>query len=167
MTQEAVDKIVRKKLNEYANVEREEVTPAKTYTPSRPTKVAKTYRRVTTQEEYEKLVPAIKTPSAFSKAKVDEVLVQCRELPTPDKPQKNYAGYSRQEWDTLLEVLSRYTADVCEGAGLQYKSWLSPEAFRKALSLALQENFLHVDPYDNRKRYISVDGRIDSDTRKP
>lgn len=161
---EVVESIVRKSMDAY--VTREEAKPAKTYTSPRK-KTTYTPRPTTSYDDYAKTVPAIKTPSAFSKAKVDEVLVQCRELPTPDKPQKNYAGYSRKEWDTLVEVVTRYTADVCEGAGLHYKGMFSPDAFKRAMSVALQENFFHHDPYDKRNRYISVDGRIDSDARKP
>jgi hypothetical protein len=31
----------------------------------------------------------------------------------------------------------------------------------------MQEGFMHEDPYDKKRRFISVDGRIDSDERKP
>jgi len=168
----AVDKIVRKSLDAYSTekegtqVAATTSVPKSTYGRKTATK-ATASRSVTSYEDYAKQVPAIRTPSVFSKAKVDEVLLQCRELPTPDKPQKNYAGYSRKEWDTLVEVVTRYTADVCEGAGLHYKGMFSPDAFKRAMSVALQENFFHHDPYDKRNRYISVDGRIDSDERKP
>lgn len=170
MTKETVKTIAKKKLGEYG-AETKEVA-ASYRTPRKPMKsVSKLYAQKRTQKrtsasDYAKLVPAIKTPSAFSKVKVDEVLLQCCELPTPDEPQKNYAGYSREEWDTLLEVFARYAADVLEGAGLEYKGFFAPEAFKKAVSLALQENFFHRDPYDGRRRFISVDGRIDSDKRK-
>lgn len=124
-------------------------------------------RRVTSKEDYEKMVPAIKTPSVFSKAKVDELLLQCRELPTPDKPQKNYAGYSRKEWDTLVDVVAKYLLDVVEGAGLECKGIFFKSSLREDLSLTLQKHFNHRDPYDQVRRMISVDGRIDSDERKP
>lgn len=160
-----IDTIVKDKLSDYVDVSKvREVKPAKTYTPR---KTVTTGRKSTSADDYAKFVPAIKTPSVFSKAKVDEVLMQCRELPTPDKPIKNYAGYSRKEWDTLVDVVARYMADVCEGAGLHYKGMFAAEGLRKALSVAMQENFFHHDPYDKRNRYISVDGRIDSDKRKP
>ena len=169
----AVDTIVRTKLSEYNTSEPE--VAATTPAPSKPThKTRNTYsrnkpatRRVTSYDEYAKRVPAIQTPSVLSKEKVDAILLQCRELPTPDKPIKNYAGYSREEWDKLLEVLARYMADVCEGAGLQYKGSMSVNWFRKGLSVLLQESFMHADPYDKKRRFISVDGRIDSDERKP
>ena len=124
-------------------------------------------RRVTSREEYERMVPAIKTPSVFSKAKVDETLSACRELPTPDKPIKNYAGYSRKEWDLLVDVVSKYLLDVVEGAGLEVKGMFSSQGLRNELSLILQKHFSHRDPYDQIRRMISVDGRIDSDERKP
>jgi len=97
MTKQAndvVNKIAGSKLADYG-IEREAPTakttaPRKTYTQKYTPKPATSY------EDYAKRVPAIQTPSVFSKAKVDEVLMRCRELPTPDKPQKNYAGYSRK-----------------------------------------------------------------------
>ena len=125
-------------------------------------------RPVMSREEYLKRHPEAATPSVASKGKTDELLLACQELPTPDQPIKGYAGYSREEWDKLVTIIARYTADVAEGAGLLYKGGMfCPENLRKALSVALQENFSHVDPYDKRRRAISVDGRIDSDERQP
>lgn len=180
-TKDAVEKIVDAKLSDYDTSEKP--TPvaktggggdllsghmSKLYgrKPAKPKRV-QGYRPATSYDDYKKLVPAIETPSVFSKAKVDEVLKQCKELPTPDSPQKNYAGYSRTEWDTLLEVVSRYMLDVVEGAGLHVKGGFSPDGLRADLSLTLQRHFMHHDPYDKRNRWISVDGRIDSDERKP
>lgn len=162
-----VKDIARTKLSEYGAGEVEQATESTTAPAPRVPKYAKPARKSpyarksTSQEDYAKLVPAIKTPSVLSKAKVDELLVKCRELPTPDSPQKNYAGYTIEEWSTLVDVISRYAADVCEGAGLQYKSFLSPEQFRKAMSAAMLHAFNHVDPYDKRIRFISVDGKLE------
>ena len=168
MTKQAndvVNKIAGSKLADYG-IEREAPTakttaPRKTYTQKYTPKPATSYA------DYAKRVPAIQTPSAFSKAKVDEVLMRCRELPTPDKPQKNYAGYSRKEWDMLVDVVSGYMLDVVEGAGLISKGSMSGATVRKHVSLMMQEAFMHEDPYDKKRRFISVDGRIDSDERKP
>ena len=167
------DKLVKTKLADYST----EPKPKPVQTPDlfasgrrQPsTRKTKTYspKPVTSAADYARKYPAIQTPSALSKAKVDQLLLDCRELPTPDKPQKNYAGYSRDEWDRLLAVVARYTADVCEGAGLHYKGNMAVEHFRKGLSILLQESFMHHDPYDKRNRFISVDGRIDTDERKP
>lgn len=164
-----VDKIIDKTLSSYVELDREEAKPAKTYTSSRKTSQWKPayQRRVTSYDDYVERVPAVQTPSVFTKAEVDAVLLQCRELPTPDKPIKNYAGYSREEWDTLLGVLASYMADVCEGAGLVYKGGMAVGHFKNGLSVLLQESFAHRDPFDKRNRYISVDGRIDTDARKP
>jgi hypothetical protein len=127
----------------------------------------KSAKPVTSQLDWQEKYPASQTPHVFNQAKVDDLLLRCRELPTPDKPIKNYAGYSREEWDKLLGVLSTYLADVAEGAGLLYKGGFSADAFRKDLSILLQVHFKHHDPYDHRNRYISVDGRIDTDERQP
>lgn len=121
-----------------------------------------------TREEWLKSNPEAATPSVSSKAKVDKVLLACRELPTPDKPIKNYAGYSRKEWDKLVDVMSSYMGDVAEGAGLIYKGGMfGPDDLRKGMSMLLQKCFKHQDPWDQKYRSISVDGRIDSDERKP
>lgn len=125
-------------------------------------------RPVMSREEYLKRHPEAATPSVASKGKTDELLLACQELPTPDQPIKGYAGYSREEWDKLVTIIARYTADVAEGAGLLYKGGMfCPDNLRKGLSVLLQENFSHIDPYDKRRRSISVDGRIDTDERKP
>jgi hypothetical protein len=44
---------------------------------------------------------------------------------------------------------------------------MSGATVRKHVSLMMQEAFMHEDPYDKKRRFISVDGRIDSDERKP
>ena len=167
---DVVGAIVREKLSDY--VEMGEQTRgaelAKAKAPRAKTKSAPVSpRRVTSYADYAKRVPAIQTPHVFRQAEVDRVLLDCRELPTPDKPIKNYAGYTRQEWDKLLDVVVRHMADVCEGAGLVYKGSMSVGHFRKGLSVLMQESFVHRDPWDERNRFISVDGRIDSDERKP
>lgn len=145
---------------------RSTVSPAKTrravyHAPAKTKKPAKSVL------EYRDRWPASATPHVLSKAKADETLLQCRELPTPDKPIRNYAGYSREEWDKLIEVLGSHFADTAEGAGLIYKGGFSARAFRKDLSILLQVHFKHLDPYDSKYRFISVDGRTDSDERKP
>lgn len=169
-TSDVVGAIVREKLSDYVEMGEQtrgaEVAKAKT--PRAKTKSAPVSpRRVTSYADYAKRVPAVQTPHVFRQAEVDRVLLDCRELPTPDKPIKDYAGYSRAEWDKLLGVLASYMADVCEGAGLHYKGSFAVGSFRKGLSVLLQQHFMHHDPYDKRNRFISVDGRIDSDERKP
>lgn len=161
-----VKKIVSDKLSDYVEV-REAETAKPTAARKTATYKAPAARRVTSYDEYAKRTPAIRTPSVFSKAKVDEKLLRMQELPTPDKPIKNYAGYSREEWDFVLDEASGYLADVLEGAGLVYKGGFSVSHFRKGLSILLQESFKHRDPFDKRNRFISVDGRIDTDERKP
>lgn len=128
----------------------------------------KSQRPVMSRQEWLKLHPEAATPSVSSKAKVDKTLLACQELPTPDQPIKNYAGYSREEWDKLVGVMSSYMADVAEGAGLIYKGQMfCPQEWRDGLSVLMQKCFTHTDPYDHKRRYISVDGRIDTDDRKP
>ena len=125
-------------------------------------------RPVMSRQDWLKSHPEAATPSVMSKAKVDKTLLACRELPTPDQPIKNYAGYSREEWDKLVGVMSTYMGDVAEGAGLIYKGGMfGPDDLRKGMSMLLQKCFKHQDPWDQRYRSISVDGRIDSDERKP
>ena len=137
------------------------------YKPRRKTNYAP-MRPVMSREEYIRLHPEAATPSVSSKARVDKLLLACQELPTPDQPIKGYAGYTREDWDKLVSIIASYTADVAEGAGLIYKGGMfCPDNLRKSLSLALQANFSHHDPYDKRPRSISVDGRIDTDERKP
>lgn len=131
-------------------------------------RTAKQMRPVTPRAEYIKRYPESQTPSVSSKAKVDKTLLACQELPTPDQPIKGYAGYSREEWDKLVGVMSSYMADVAEGAGLIYKGQMfCPQQWRDGLSVLMQKCFTHTDPYDHKRRYISVDGRIDTDDRKP
>jgi len=128
----------------------------------------KSKRPVMPRQEWLKLHPEAATPSVSSKAKVDKTLLACQELPTPDQPIKGYAGYSREEWDKLVGVMSSYMADVAEGAGLIYKGQMfCPQEWRDGLSVLMQKCFTHTDPYDQKRRYISVDGRIDTDDRKP
>ena len=178
----AIEKITKKQLSSYG-IE-EEQTAAKQdlfssaphsnhdiatrkYKPRRKTKYAP-MRPVMSREEYLKRYPEAATPSVSSRANVDKLLLACQELPTPDQPIKGYAGYTREDWDKLVSIIARYTADVAEGAGLIYKGGMfCPDNLRKSLSLALQANFSHHDPYDKRPRSISVDGRIDTDERKP
>lgn len=125
-------------------------------------------RPVMSRQEWLKLHPEAATPSVSSKAKVDKTLLACQELPTPDQPIKGYAGYSREEWDKLVGVMSSYMADVAEGAGLIYKGQMfCPQEWRDGLSVLMQKCFTHTDPYDHKRRYISVDGRIDTDERQP
>ena len=127
-----------------------------------------TRRPVMPRQDWLKSHPEAATPSVMSKAKVDKTLLACQELPTPDQPIKNYAGYSRKEWDKLVGVMTSYMGDVAEGAGLIYKGGMfGPDDLHKGMSMLLQKCFKHCDPYDKRYRSISVDGRIDSDERKP
>lgn len=164
---EVVKEITRSKLSDYGLEETREAPTAKTIAPRKTYTPRYTPKPATSAEDYAKRYPAIQTPSVLSKAKVEQVLLDCRELPTPDKPQKNYAGYSRQEWDKLVEVVTHYTLDVVEGAGLVSKGAMAGAVVRKHVSLMLQEGFMHEDPWDKKRRFISVDGRIDSDERKP
>jgi len=177
-----IEKITKKQLSSYG-IE-EEQTAAKQdlfssapqsnhevatrkYKPRRKTKYAP-MRPVMSREEYLRRYPEAATPSVSSRANVDKLLLACQELPTPDQPIKGYAGYTREDWDKLVSIIARYTADVAEGAGLIYKGGMfCPDNLRKSLSLALQANFSHHDPFDQRRRSISVDGRIDTDDRKP
>ena len=179
---QAIEKITKGKLSSYG-IEEEQTAAKQDLFPSAPHSnrdIAprvhkprrKTYsapkRPVMSREDWIKMHPEARTPSVMSKGKTDETLLACQELPTPDQPIKGYAGYTREEWDKLLYVVARYMADVVEGAGLIYKGGLfCPDNFRDGLSLLLQQNFSHHDPYDQRPRSISVDGRIDTDERKP
>ena len=132
-------------------------------------RTAKQMRPVTPRAEYAKRYPESQTPSASSRASVDKVLLDCRELPSPDQPIKGYAGYTQEEWDKLLTVVTRYMADVVEGAGLIYRgpTMFGVDRWRDGLSLLMQECFRHRDPWDDKYRSISVNGRIESDDRKP
>ena len=151
----AVSKIVSKKLDDLVEVKREEPNPFKSTAPRKPTKpIAYAPRRVTSAEDYATMFPAIQTPSVLSKAKVDEKLKALQELPWPH----DTAVYKRKDFERLVSTLADYLLDVTEGAGL-INSGDAGSALRDALAVIVTDNFKHRDPYDGKYRDITVEDK--------
>ena len=151
----AVNKIVSKKLNDVVEVKREEPNPFKSTAPRKTTKpIAYAPRRVTSAQDYATMFPAIQTPSVLSKAKVDEKLKALQELPWPH----DTAVYKRKDFERLVSTLADYLLDVTEGAGL-INSGDAGSALRDALAVIVTDNFKHRDPYDGKYRNITVEDK--------
>jgi len=149
----AVNKIVSKKLTDLVEVKREEPNPFKSTAPRKTTKpIAYAPRRVTSAQDYATMFPAIQTPSVLSKAKVDEKLKALQELPWPH----DTAVYKRKDFERLVSTLADYLLDVTEGAGL-INSGDAGSALRDALAVIVTDNFKHRDPYDGKYRNITVE----------
>ena len=151
----AVNKIVSKKLTDLVEVKREEPNPFKSTAPRKTTKpIAYAPRRVTSAQDYATMFPAIQTPSVLSKAKVDEKLKALQELPWPH----DTAVYKRKDFERLVSTLADYLLDVTEGAGL-INSGDAGSALRDALAVIVTDNFKHRDPYDGKYRDITVEDK--------
>jgi len=151
----AVNKIVSKKLTDLVEVKREEPNPFKSTAPRKTTKpIAYAPRRVTSAQDYATMFPAIQTPSVLSKAKVDEKLKALQELPWPH----DTAVYKRKDFERLVSTLADYLLDVTEGAGL-INSGDAGSALRDALAVIVTDNFKHRDPYDGKYRNITVEDK--------
>ena len=153
----AVSKIVSKKLDDLVEVKREEPNPFKSTAPRKPTKpIAYAPRRVTSAEDYATMFPAIQTPSVLSKAKVDEKLKALQELPWPHET----AVYKRKDFERLVSTLADYLLDVTEGAGLINARGEAGGLIREELaSIITSGAFKHRDPYDGKYRDITVEDK--------
>ncbi len=157
MTKQAkdvVNTITRSKLSDYGVTEKREAPTAKTTAPRKTYTQKYTPKPATSYADYAKRVPAIQTPSALSKAKVDGKLMALRELPWPE----DTARYSRSDYERLVSVLADYVLDVTEGAGL-INQGTAGTALRDALSALLPDHFKHLDPHDGKYRVISVEDK--------
>lgn len=157
MTKQAkdvVNTITRSKLSDYGVTEKREAPTAKTIAPRKTYTQKYTPKPATSYADYAKRVPAIQTPSALSKAKVDGKLMALRELPWPE----DTARYSRSDYERLVSVLADYVLDVTEGAGL-INQGTAGTALRDALSALLPDHFKHHDPHDGKYRVISVEDK--------
>ena len=138
----ATSKIAQKKLEDLGVIEREQAsalggtnektnsTPTPSlfqYTQSRKSTRKRTSTQTSTsREEYRKKFPSVKTPSVFSKPKIDEHL---REIagnysfqPNPKQPIHNFAFADEALITEMVDVLYRYVGDVLEGMDLIYNS---------------------------------------------
>ena len=79
-----------------------------------------------------------KTPSVMTKMKADKNLLALQSL--HDK-----GVYTFEDWQELVQVLSSYFADVCEGAGLQYNGGTSYLGLQRAVSDVLKYRFKVVE----------------------
>tara|TARA_R100001082_G_scaffold80737_1_gene47754 strand:+ start:868 stop:1422 length:555 start_codon:yes stop_codon:yes gene_type:complete len=137
----ATSKIAKKKLEDLGVIEREQAsalggtnektnsTPTPSlfqYTQSRKSTRKRTSTQTSTsREEYRKNFPYVKTPSVFSKPKIDEKL---REIagkyafqPNPKQPIHNFAFADEALITEMVDVLYRYVGDVLEGMDLIYR----------------------------------------------
>ena len=79
-----------------------------------------------------------KTPSVMTKMKADKNLLALQSL--HDK-----GVYTFEDWQELVQVLSSYFADVCEGAGLQYSHHTNYLNLQRAVSDILKYRFKVVE----------------------
>lgn len=79
-----------------------------------------------------------KTPSVMTKMKADKNLLALQSL--HDK-----GVYTFEDWQELVQVLSSYFADVCEGAGLLYNGSTSYLGLQRAVSDVLKYRFKVVE----------------------
>ena len=79
-----------------------------------------------------------KTPSVMTKMKADKNLLALQSL--HDK-----GVYTFEDWQELVQVLSSYFADVCEGAGLLYNGSTSYMGLQRAVSDVLKYRFKVVE----------------------
>lgn len=109
-------------------------------------------RRMQERREYVARMPAVETPSVFTKAKVDEALRALAGRPGIDGME---AVYRPEDWDVLVSEVTGYLLDVVEGAGLVVKSRFAGGVIRAAVGQALLEQTQHWGS-DDRYRKIVV-----------
>lgn len=100
------------------------------------------YTRATTKSAWEAQNPVAKTPSSYSKPKVEQALLEMRKAPKCDGGK---AFYDPNDWREIVGVVSRYVADVVEGGGFIYKGTQAPNLVRQKIANMLAKDFYYLD----------------------
>ena len=98
-----------------------------------------TPKPLSTPEQYRKVAPESQTPSVYTKFKVDKSLLALQDKVVFEDP--NVGRYSKEDWEKIVFDISRYLADVCEGAGFIYKHSEQMLGLRRMIDRELRTRF--------------------------
>jgi len=153
--EEVVHQLVSEKLDEYIGTASEatpEVTPEATARPEEPGSTADV-RQEWPEFSFEEWSEALKTPSVFSRAKVDKTLQDVRAR--AHLSEAACARFSEEDWAILSDTVRRYLLDVVEGCGLIVRSGEHIEEIGQTLDEMLR-GMLFLDEKDGRFRHVQV-----------
>jgi len=118
---------------------------AKTYTP----------KPSTSREQYIKQFKSAQTPSSAVRPVLDVKLSVLAKMPVLEQTD---AVFEPDLYDEMVMEVSRYMADVMEGAGFVYRHGASDnKELRKLLGEFIQTRMAHID-LSGRRRFVAVKG---------
>lgn len=151
--EEVVHQLVSDKLDEYLVTEApSEAPPAGAASPEGPSSVDDMWQEWP-EFSLEEWSEALKTPSVFSRAKVDETLLDVRAR--ADVSGETGARFSEEDWAILSDTVRRYLLDVVEGCGLIVRSGEHIEEIGQTLDGMLR-GMLFLEEKTGRFRELQV-----------
>ena len=100
---------------------------------------------------------AVKTPSVFSRAKVDETLRRMRAK--ADCSGVSGARFSEDEWAEVVDTVNRYLLDVVEGCGFIVRSAEHIEEIKRSVDETLR-GMIYLDEEAGRFRDVVVSKEV-------